>query len=158
MTEAARIRGYEADDARRSARLFFETVRSVNRAHYSGEGVAAWAPAVPDAEEWHARMSGRRTPVAGKCGEVVGFTELEDDGCLDMPYLRKGAVGQGTGRRLYDAVEREARSPGLGRIFAEASITARPFFERPVFRVTREQTVWRRGTSMTNFAMEKALI
>ena len=66
-------------------------------------------------------------------------------------------MGRGVGQGLYEAVEREARALGLRRIFTEASITARPFFERRGFRVVRERTVVVRGVSMTNFAMEKPL-
>jgi putative acetyltransferase len=66
-------------------------------------------------------------------------------------------VGRGVGGGLYGAVERVARADGIRRIFTEASITARPFFERQGFRVVREQTVVRRGVAMTNFAMEKTL-
>ena len=151
------IRYYEAGDAPEIVRLFFETVRSVNRADYSDEQLEAWAPGVPDPEEWHARMAGRRTLVAEEGGEVVGFAELEYDGRLDMLYVRKDAVGRGVGRQLYEAVEREARGQGLGWIFTEASITARPFFEQQGFRVVREQMISRRGVSMTNFVMEKEL-
>ncbi|MDP8950877.1 MAG: GNAT family N-acetyltransferase [Actinomycetota bacterium] len=151
------IRDYDAGDACEIVRLFYETIRSVNRVDYSDAQVEAWAPGVPDPEEWHARMNGRRTLVAEEGAEVVGFAELEGDGHLDMLYVRGDAVGRGVGRRLYRAVEREARSLGLERIFTEASVTARPFFESEGFRVVREQTVSRRGVPMTNFAMEKPL-
>ncbi len=151
------IRNYEESDAPEIVRLFFETVRSVNRADYSEEQVEAWAPSAPDPDEWHSRMVGRRTLVAEEGGEVVGFAELEDDGRLDMLYVRGDTVGRGVGRRLYEAVEWEARDRGLSRIFTEASITARPFFERQGLRVVREQTVSRRGVSLTNFIMEKNL-
>jgi putative acetyltransferase len=66
-------------------------------------------------------------------------------------------VGRGVGGLLYEAVEREARGKGLVRLSTEASITARPFFERRGFCIVREQTVSRRGVSMTNFFMEKDL-
>jgi putative acetyltransferase len=155
--ETTRIRYYEAGDALQIARLFYETVRSVNRADYSEEQLRAWAPEIPDPEVWHARMADRRTLVAEGGGEVVGFAELEEDGHLDMLYLRKDAVGRGVGSLLYRAIEREAREQGIGLIFTEASVTARPFFERWGFRVVREQTVERRGVSLTNFAMEKPL-
>ncbi len=151
------IRDYTARDAPEIVRLFFETVHSVNRADYSDEQLEAWAPGVPDLEDWHARMAGRLTLVAEEGGEVVGFAELEDNGRLDMLYVRKDAVGRGVGRRLYEAVERETRGQGLGWVFSEASITARPFFERRGFRVVREQVVSRRGLSLTNFVMEKDL-
>jgi putative acetyltransferase len=155
--QTTRIRDYAASDAPEIARLFFETVRSVNRADYSEEQVETWAPGVPDPKEWHARMNGRRTLVAEEGGKVVGFAELEGDGHLDMLYAREDAVGWGVGRGLYEAVEREARSQGRGRIFTEASITARPFFERRGFRMVREESVVVRGVSMTNFVMEKDL-
>lgn len=151
------IRNYAVGDAPEIVRLFFATVRSVNRAHYSEEQIEAWAPGIPDPEEWHSRMAGRRTLVAEESGEVVGFAELEDDGHLDMLYLREDVVGRGVGRQLYEAIEREARGQSSGRIFTEASITARPFFERQGFRVVREQTVSRRGVELTNFVMEKDL-
>jgi putative acetyltransferase len=153
------IRAYEADDASAIARLFYETVRCVNQADYSEEQVEAWAPAVPDQQAWHARMSepDRLTLVAQEDDEVVGFAELEDDGHLDMLYLHEDAVGWGVGRRLYEAVEGEARGSGVGRIFTEASVTARPFLERNGFRVVREQRISCRGVEMTNFAMEKQL-
>ena len=95
--------------------------------------------------------------VAEKDDEAVGFAELERDGHLVMFYLRKDAVGRGVGSRLYLAVEQVARKRRLGLIFTEASITARPFFERQGFRVVGEQTVARRGARLTNFAMEKSL-
>jgi putative acetyltransferase len=152
-----RIRSYEAGDAPALARLFYETVHAVNRGDYSPEQLQAWAPEVPDSEAWHARMSGRCTLVAEKDDEAVGFAELERDGHLVMFYLRKDAVRQGVGSRLYLAVEQVARKRRLGRIFTEASITARPFFERQGFRVVGEQAVARRGARLTNFAMEKSL-
>lgn len=152
-----RIRDYEQADAPAIARLFYETVHSVNRADYSEEQVQAWAPAIPDTREWHDRMAGRKTLVAEDGGEVVGFCELEEDGHLDMFYVRKDAVGRGIGRSLYEAAERAARRWNLGRISTEASVTARPFFERRGFRVVSERRVWRRGVELTNFAMEKAL-
>ena len=154
-TENIKIRDYDADDALQIVRLFYDTGCSVNRADYSKEQVRAWAPGVPDPEEWHARMADRRTLVAEEGGEVVGFAELEEDGHLDMLYVRGDSVGRGVGRRLYRAVEREARSRGLGQIFTEASVTARPFFERQGFRMVRERTVVRRGVELTNFAMQK---
>ena len=84
VTEATLTRDYEGADAPAITRLFYEAVRSVNRTDYSEEQVEAWAPAVPDAGEWHARMASRKSLVAEEGGEVAGFYELEEDGHLDM--------------------------------------------------------------------------
>jgi hypothetical protein len=54
-------------------------------------------------------------------------------------------------------VETAARDGGLGRIFTEAGITARPVFERHGFRVTAEQSVECRGQWLTNYRMERPL-
>lgn len=151
-----RIRNYEAD-APFIARLFYETVRTINRKDYTEEQLGAWASKVPDPEAWHRRSSNRCTQVADKNGEVIGFGELEYDGHLDMLYCRKDAIGRDVGRRLYLALEREARNLRLERVFAEVSITARSFFERRGFSVIAPQTVVRQGVSMINFRMEKWL-
>lgn len=160
MVSGVRIRDYEPEDAPAMARLFHETIRSVNLADYSPEQVRAWTPEVLNPEIWNARMSGRYTLIAEEGGEVIAFAELEEtegDGHLDMFYCRKDAVRRSVGTNLYEALEKLARERGLKRIFTEASITARPFFERQGFRVVREQTVAARGVEMTNFAMEKRL-
>lgn len=116
---------FEVDrDAPAITRLFYETVRSVNRVDYSEQQVEAWAPAIPDAGKWHARMAGSKTLIAEEAGEVVGFCELEKDGHLDMFYLRKDAVGRSVGRLLYEATEQVARGWNLERVFTEASVTA----------------------------------
>lgn len=151
------IRSYEQKDARQIVRLYYETIRSVNRADYSQEQVEAWAPDIPDAAVWHRRMASHKTLVAEENNEIIGFAELEEGGCVDTFFVRRDAVGRGVGRRLYMAVEKEARSRGIEKIFTEASITARPFFERQGFRVVCEQTLQRQGIGLTNFVMEKSL-
>lgn len=151
------VRDYREDDAEAVCRLFYETVRSVNLGDYSPEQVRAWAPVPPDPAAWHGRMSGRHTLVAEADDGVVGFAELENDGHLDMLYCRRDAVGRGVGARLYAAAEERARGLGLGHLFTEASITARPFFERHGFRVVRRNVVVRHGVELVNFSMEKTL-
>jgi len=55
------------------------------------------------------------------------------------------------------AAEERARGLGLGVISTEASITARPFFERHGFRVVRRNVVVQHVVEMVNFSMEKTL-
>lgn len=88
---------------------------------------------------------------------MVGFVELEGDGRLDMFYCRRDIVGRGVGTLLYAAVEERARGLGLGGIFTEASITARPFFEGRGFAVLERNVVLRHGVELVNFSMEKVL-
>jgi putative acetyltransferase len=152
-----RIREYARSDAAAITRLFYETVHSVNLQDYSEQQVRAWAPAVPDPEVWHSRMSRCCTLVAEENGEIVGFAELERDGHLGMFYSRRDVVGRGVGGSLYSAIESEAAGLELDRIFADVSITARCFFEHRGFYVIRKQMLTRDGIELSNFRMEKRL-
>jgi putative acetyltransferase len=51
----------------------------------------------------------------------------------------------------------EARRVGLVRLFTEASITARPFFEARGFTVLAPQVVTLRGVEFVNYRMELLL-
>jgi putative acetyltransferase len=151
------IRDYQPGDVASIAQRFYETVRSVNKQHYSEEQVRAWAPKIPDTRIWHARMSGHCTLVAEDSGNIVGFAELERDGHIDMFYCRNDMIGRGVGRSLYEALESKAVDMKLQRIFADVSITARPFFEHCGFFFVREQILARAGVELSNFRMEKLL-
>lgn len=151
------IRDYQRGDAEAIVQLFYDTIHTVNLGDYSPAQVDAWAPEVPDADAWHQRMISRRTLVSERQGEIIGFADLEDNGHIDMFFCRHDTVRQGIGSRLYQAIEDAARDLGVGRLFVEASITARPFFERQGFRVVAHNAFEQNGVKITNFAMEKLL-
>lgn len=151
------IRDYKRTDAAAITWLFYETVHFVNLQHYSEQQVYAWAPAVPEPEIWHSRLSQRCTLVAEENGQIIAFAELEHDGHLDMFYCRKDAIRRGVGRSLYEAVEQKAVGLRLEHIFTDASITAVPFFEHCGFFVVQQQAVMREGIELSNFRMEKRL-
>ena len=58
---------------------------------------------------------------------------------------------------LLSEIEQEARRLNLSQIFTEASITARPFFERHGFVLVARQEVHRRGETFINYRMAKPL-
>lgn len=151
------IREFQAADSPALAALFFRTIRTVNLRDYTQEQVEAWAPADRDLGAWAARFQGRHTFVAELAGNIAGFAELDPSGYLDRFYVNADFVGRGVGKELYRELERRALCLGLARIHLEASITAKPFFERRGFRVVKEQTVRPRGVAMNNFLMEKTL-
>jgi putative acetyltransferase len=58
----------------------------------------------------------------------------------------------------YSAVlEAKAVELSVSRLFTEASITAKSFFQRMGFSVVKEQEVTHRGEIFINYAMEKFL-
>ncbi|MBF0306399.1 MAG: GNAT family N-acetyltransferase [Alphaproteobacteria bacterium] len=132
--------------------LFRQSVRVVARSDYTAAQTLAWAPDDIDADAWAARLSTRWCWVAEIGGALAGFAELEPDGHLDMMYVHPAHQGRGVATALLG----HAEAIGLARLYTEASITARPFFERRGFRLVAAQTVVRRGQELVNFRMEKS--
>ena len=151
------IRPFREADAEAAARIFHAAVHEGAAALYSEEQRVAWAPAVPDARAWAERLGSARSVVAERNGKVLGFMSLTPEGLIDLAFVAPEAMGAGIGRRLYEAIERTARNEAMERLFTDASLVARPFFARQGFALVRQQTVTRRGVSLTNFRMEKWL-
>ena len=147
-----RLRPYEHRDCRALARLFFDTVRTVNRRDYSLVQVEAWAPVEPDLAAWDASLSAHHTLVAEEGGVLLGFADMAEDGYLDRLFVHKDHQGRGIATALCDALERASAAP---RFTTHASLTARPFFEGRGYRVVKAQQVERRGVLLPNFVMEK---
>jgi putative acetyltransferase len=151
------LRPYRPEDAPVLLALFRDTIRRVNSRDYSPVQIAAWASDDIDTDRWFGRFTGRFVPVAEERGRPVGFAELEADGHIDRVYVAADHQGQGIGRRLLAAVVAEARRTGLARLFTEASITARPFFEAQRFTVVAPQVVTCREVEFVNYRMARGL-
>jgi putative acetyltransferase len=154
---ALAIRPYRPADVDALIALFRAAVRRVASRDYTQDQVAAWAPDIIDRGPWLERRGSRPTYVAELDGRIAGFSDLEADGHVDMMYVHPDFAGRGVAGALLRHVEAEARARNLARLFTEASITARPFFERYGFRVLAPQTVSLRGQDFVNYRMEKAL-
>jgi putative acetyltransferase len=135
--------------------VFLGAVREIASRDYDPAQIGAWAQA--DREAWSARRTSRPTWVATIGGNVVGFSDLEPDGHLDMMFVHPAHQRQGVATALLATVEAAARERALAAIFTEASITARPFFERRGFAVAARQLVEIRGQRLANFRMRKTL-
>ena len=151
------IRLFEPGDAAAAAQVFYAAVHEGAATAYSVEERAAWAPAVPDTQAWGERL-GAATSVVAECdGEMLGFMTLEPDGMIDLAFVAPSAMGAGVGWRLYGAIERAARDAEMARLSTDASLVARPFFERQGFALKRRQRVMRQGVALSNYRMEKRL-
>lgn len=155
--EAFQIRRYDGTDSEATLTVFQRAVREVSSRDYDPVQIAAWSQ-VDDHVRWAERRASRPTWVAVHGPLVIGFTDLEPDGHLDMMFVHPEHQGLGVASGLLAAVETAARAADLARLFTEASITARPFFERRGFRLIAEQQVAARGVRLTNFRMEKFLV
>jgi putative acetyltransferase len=149
------IRPYLPSDRDAVIAIFLEAIRQVAGRDYDQAQIDAWAQV--DRDRWDVRRRSRPTWVAEIGQSYAGFTDLEPDGHLDMMFVHPNHQGAGVATALLQRVELAAREQGLSRIFTEASITARSFFERRGFRIVAPQIVEIRGQRLTNFRMEKVL-
>lgn len=145
------IREYQPADCPILAKLFYDTVHTVNRRDYTEEQLAAWATGNVDLSAWNDSFLAHCTLVALDNEAVIGFGDMDGSGYLDRLYVHKDYQGRGVATAICDALE--AKIPGKHR--THASITARPFFEKRGYRVVKEQQVLRRGIALRNFVMEQ---
>ena len=145
------IRNYTSKDCPLLAQLFYDTVHTINARDYSPEQLQAWAPGLPDLEQWDRSFMEHTTYVAEAEGIVAGFGDMDGTGYLDRLYVHKDYQGKGIATALCDRLE----SAVQGRIVTHASVTAKPFFEKRGYRTVKEQQVERRGILLTNYVMEK---
>jgi len=150
-----RVRTYEIGDTQEIVKLFYDTVHEVNIRDYTQAQVDAWAPAALDIASWTKSLSSKFTFVAEESDKIAGFGELETSGHIDCFYCHKDFQRQGFGRKILAQIDAKARYLGIKKLFTEASITAKPFFESQGFLVVKQQEVERRGQKIINFAMKK---
>ena len=126
---------------------------------YSEAQVLAWAPDAVDLSTWGERRLTAHTFVATLERRVVGFSDLTDDGLLDMLFVSPDAGGCGIARALVDAVIGKARELGLSQLYTHASRTALPVFKRLGFQVDRANAGnWVRGENLPNYDMHLTLV
>ncbi|KAA5604794.1 GNAT family N-acetyltransferase [Roseospira marina] len=155
--ETLTLRPLRADDGDIAGAIFFDAVHRGAAAHYTPEQRIAWAGASPNTAGWRTMCVDVDGFMAERNGEPVGFMTLDANGYIDLAFVRSDVAGTGAGWRLYQAVEARAEDLGIARLTTDASLTARPFFERQGWTVEREQTVQKGAVALTNFKMAKRL-
>lgn len=150
------VRDYHPDDAGATIDIFLRAIREVTAKDYNPAQIDAWAK-VDNPKVWAEWRASRPTWLAICEAQPVGFADLKADGCLDMMFVHPDHQGKGVASLLLKTVEAAAHHQEHRRIFTEASLTARPFFERKGFIVLATQTVEKRGQTLPNFRMEKTL-
>lgn len=150
------IRTYRECDAKELAEIYYHTIHQINSRDYSKDQLEAWAPKESvEAEGWLEKFK-RTQPFVATCnGKVVGFAEFEPDGHIDCFYCHHQFVGKGVGKALMRAIFSKAKEQKIDRVYAEVSITAKPFFEKQGFATVKEQTVLLRNIEFTNYKMER---
>ena len=149
------VRVYRPEDRDAVINVFVRAIRESAIRDYSAAQINAWS-GVDRIDAW-SDVGDRLIWVAMVDELVVGFTDLEPSGHLDRLYVHPEHEGRGVASALLTCLEAAAHRQGLTKLFTEASITAKPFFERRGFKVLTPQVVEHRGEKFTNYRMEKLL-
>ncbi|AYK14777.1 MAG: GNAT family N-acetyltransferase [Methanosarcina flavescens] len=151
------VRLYRSQDCREIVKLFYDTVHTINSKDYSSAQLDAWAPEENNVDMWNKSLSSTYTVVIEINGSIVGFGNLDKTGYLDRLYVHKDFQGQGIATIIADELEKYAQRRDI-IITTEASITAKPFFEKRGYKTIKQQSVERKGQTLINFIMEKYLV
>jgi putative acetyltransferase len=151
------IRNYTLERTEETVKLFYSSVHAIDSTIYSDKQKQAWAPTSPDYAQWCLRLARNKTYLAIINNKVAGFIALELNGHIDCIFTHPEHEGKGVACLLYSNIEIFAKARNMEGLSIEASIVAKPFFERRGFVVQHKNRVEKSGQILTNFSMKKLL-
>ena len=135
------IRPYHASDAEKVAAVYHAAIHTLAAPFYTPAQLEAWAPAQIDLTKFNERMLEYTTCVAAIDDIIAAFISWRRDGYIFMLFTHPDFARRGLASALCERAEQAFRASNLGRTFTEASLAARPFFERRDFTIEREEVV-----------------
>lgn len=157
------IRLFRDGDAERLAEVCLAAINVVGQKGYGAEQVEAWAARHGGPDSYRQGVTAGHTIVVAvdEADMAVAYALIEPDGHVDRLYNHPDYTRLGLAGRLLLTVEKFASDNGIQKLFTEASVLARPAFERAGYTVMhrRDFEIAHNGNSMKihNFAMEKPL-
>ena len=139
-------------------RLFYNTVHTVNAKDYNTEQLQNWAPEAIDRKKWADRLTNNVCLVTICNKQIVGFGELSEEGGIDTMYVHKNHQGKKIASRILKELTDYAHEHSFKTLTTEASITARPFFERHGFKVVKTQKNQYNNMVFINYKMKKNIV
>lgn len=145
------------------AELFFQAVNHIPPSLYSAEQKAAWTAVNSNDlgrinyDYWATRLGTTKPFVALIEDRIAGFMELDADGHIDCAYTHPDFQKRGVASALFEHLLLAAQAQNIARLYTEASLVAKPFFEHLGFATLRQNQIHKNGVVLTNFSMEKHL-
>lgn len=147
------IRRYIEGEEAEIGRLFYNTIHKINSKDYHQDQINAWAPEPFDLHRVAQKIRTINPYVVILDGKIVAYADIQADGYIDHFFCHHDYQGMGIGRRLFAKLARTASENGVTELYANVSITARPFFEAMGFSVEKTQTVKQRDQVLINYRM-----
>ena len=151
------LRPLVADDYADVARIFFRAVHDGTVGLYTPDQRRAWAGERLEPDGWKARVAGLTGVMAVAEDGPAGFLTIDATGHVDLAFVLPTHARKGIGTLLLRAAETWAADHGATRLRTEASLAARPFFEKNGWQVVEREEILRRGVTLSRFRMDKLL-
>ena len=148
------MKSYEEKHLKEVINLFTNTVHNINKKDYTKEQLNAWANKSIDLKAWKNRLKTSNTYLCMLEDEIVGFYIYEDD-YIDCFYVHHKYQGLKVGRFMLEQILKNADNSNIKILRVDASITAKPFFERFGFKEVKENHIKRENQTLINYSMIK---
>ncbi len=140
-------------------RLFFETVTAMNIKDYGKKQVDTWASISNSTDVWVEKIQNQYFVVAcAEDGTIIGFATLTFTGYIDLLFIHKDHQGAGIASKLVNDLIEEGKRRNIPKMWADANITARPFFESKGFTLVQTHLKKTDNDAYPNFVMVKNLL
>lgn len=149
------IRIFQHDDHVAIAEIFCTAVHEIASKDYTPEQCLAWSDREPNVEHWKRRCELKRPFVATIDSQIAGFLELDPDGHIDCAYISPRFQRRGIMTQLVQHAVTTCFSFRIQRVYVEASICAKPLFEKLGFQTQCENIVTINGVRLLNYKMQK---
>ncbi|MBR9914072.1 MAG: GNAT family N-acetyltransferase [Algicola sp.] len=151
------IREATLEDIPEITALFRDTIRTVNRQHYSEKQVEIWSSGADDIDKWKDRISNLYFIVAEVHQQIVGFAYLKNGNYLDGLFVHKDFQRQTIASKLLRIMESRVSINGFDMIKSDVSITALDFFDSHFYEVEKKQKKSFKGMVFENYIVYKEL-
>ncbi|WP_419769909.1 MAG: GNAT family N-acetyltransferase [Candidatus Marinarcus sp.] len=134
--------------------LFTNTIHKTCNKDYTSEQLNAWANLNIDYDVWEKRLAKSNPYLAIMDKKLVGFAEFYED-YIDCFYVHHEYQGCGVGEMLINHIFKIAKEQKQTLLKVDASITAKPFFEKFGFIEVKKNYVKRDNEELINFSMQR---
>ncbi|MEM9444439.1 MAG: GNAT family N-acetyltransferase [Verrucomicrobiota bacterium] len=148
------IRIFQHGDHIEIAEIFFRAIHEIGSEAYNKEQCLAWSDRIPDYEHWKSRCELKKPFVSTEKREITGFLELDSNGHIDCAYIKPEFKRRGIMTKLVEHAIQTCFENKLDKVVVEASICAKPLFEKLGFTVMEDCLVDIKGVKLRNYKME----
>lgn len=151
------IRNYKKEDNNEIYNLFYNTVHSVNLKDYNEDQINVWAKENVNLDNWCEKFTNSYTVIAEEDGCIIGFSNIDDTGYIDMLYVHKDCQHKGVASALLKEVENYSVTKKIHQLLTYSSKTARDFFSAKGYEVSENNIVIRDNIELENYLMKKEI-